>query len=132
MAEPTPPSLALFRILFPEFASVSDETIQAYLDGNIEVLSMPAWGACYGRAVMYLAAHELALSQARIASSVDAGGVVVAPTGVVQSASAEGLSVSFAVPSNRSEYAAWLAQTPYGQRYLALMRSCLSRGRLSW
>lgn len=127
------PDLATFRALFPEFASVPDASIQVLLTGNEEGLSKSNWGLCFAKAVLYLTAHELALSQARIAGSVDAGGgVVIAPTGQVQSASAEGLSVSFAIPSNQNEYQAWLAQTPYGQRFLALQRQCLSRGRLSW
>lgn len=133
MAEPVVPTLALFRVLYPEFSSVSDVTVEFYLDDNACGMSQSSWGRCYAKAALYMTAHQIALSQARIASTADSGGAaVVSPTGVVQSASAEGLSVSFAVPQNRSEYASWLGQTPYGQELLALQRQCLSRGRLSW
>lgn len=129
------PDLATFRALFPEFAAISDAVVQVYLDGAAEELDQGAWGLCYGKAVLNYAAHELALAQARQASatSTGSGGVVIPQTGKLQSGSEEGISFSFeASTTNKTASGEWLAQTPYGQAFLALQRKCLSRGRLSW
>lgn len=129
------PDLATFRALFPEFDAVLDATVQLYIDEAAEELDAGAWGRCYGKAVLYYAAHELALAQARQASAATGGGgeVVIPQTGKLQSGSEEGISFSFeASTANKSASGAWLDQTPYGQAYSALQRQCLSRGRLSW
>lgn len=129
------PDLATFRVLFPEFASVSDAAVGVYLDDAGGHLDQGAWGNCYAKAVMYYAAHELALSMARQASAVDngSGGVVIPQTGKLQSGSEEGISFSFeASTAGKTANGEWLAQTPYGQRYLSLQRECLDRGHLSW
>ena len=128
------PDLATFRILFPEFASIADPVIELYLDEASEFLSDGAWGRCYAKAVLNYAAHELALAQARAASASNQGGSVVIPqTGKLQSGSEEGISFSFeASTANKSATGEWLAQTPYGQAFLALQRQCLDRGVLSW
>lgn len=128
--------LVTFRLAYPEFQTVSDAAVQFRLDDAIEQLNEAAWGLCYAKAVLSYAAHELALSQARIAAASvdeDNGAVSIAPTGQITQASAEGLSVSFAGPSQgEGADSAYFAQTPYGQNYLALRRQCLSRGELSW
>lgn len=128
------PDLATFRALFPEFASVADATVQLLLDDTEDQLDQGAWGRCYAKAVLNHSAHELALSQARAASASNQNGSVVIPqTGKLQSGSEEGISFSFeASTANKSATGEWLAQTPYGQAYLALQRQCLSRGFLSW
>ena len=128
------PDLATFRILFPEFASVADEVVQFYLDEALEELDSGAWGRCYAKAVLNYAAHELALAQARTASASNQNGSVVVPqTGKLQSGSEEGISFSFEASTvNKSASGEWLAQTPYGQAFLALQRQCLDRGMLSW
>ena len=128
------PDLATFRIIYPEFSGVGDPVVQLWLDDAIETLSESAWGQCYAKAVLAHAAHNLSLSLSRQANSADDGnGIVeVAATGVVASAAAGGVSVSFAQPASTSstEDRAWFSQTPYGQHYLALRKQCLSRGRL--
>ncbi len=127
------PDLATFRALYPEFASVADAAVQVQLTVAGDELDQGAWGLCYAKAVLTYAAHMLALSQARVAAAQVVGaGVVLPPTGQVQSAGAEGLTVSFAVPQGQGAAAAWYSQTPYGQAFLAYQRQCLSRGRLSW
>lgn len=128
------PDLATFRVLFPEFASVADATVQLYLDDALDQLDQGAWGRCYAKAVLNYAAHELALAQARAASaSQQAGGVVIPQTGKLQSGSQAGISFAFeASTTNKSANGEWLAQTPYGQAFLALQRQCLSRAVLSW
>lgn len=128
------PDLATFRALFPEFASVADVTVQLYLDDALDQLDQGAWGRCYAKAVLNYSAHELALAEARKASASNQNGSVVVPqTGKLQSGSQAGISFSFeASTANKSAAGEWLAQTPYGQAYLALQRQCLSRGALSW
>lgn len=128
------PDLATFRALFPEFVGIGDATVQLYLDDSIDHLDAAAWGRCYAKAALNYAAHELALAQARTASvSVQSGGVVIPQTGKLQSGSEEGISFSFEASTvNKTATGEWLAQTPYGQAFLALQRQCLSRGRLSW
>ncbi len=125
--------LPSYRALYPEHEPLADSLIELQLCEAREHLSASGWGRCYERALLLWAAHELALSQARQASAAktDAGHVVVQASGTVTSASAAGVSVTFAVPiAARSHEAAYFNQSPYGQRYLALMRECLSRGRV--
>ena len=122
-----------YRALYPEHGPIVDAVIEVQIDAALEHLSRQRWGRCYPRAVLTLAAHEVALAQARQAGAVitENGQVVGQAAGTVASASAGGLSVSFAVPASaiRSD-AAYFSQTAYGQRYLALLRECLSRGRV--
>jgi hypothetical protein len=128
--------LATFRILFPEFDSVSDAEVTVYLD-LADDLSEDEWGDCYAQAALLYSAHLLSLSQIRrAAASTSTDGFVVVPnsSGSMTSATADGLSVGFAIPTvvqNGSDRDAWLNQTPYGQQYSALKRSCLSKGRLN-
>lgn len=127
------PDLAAFRIIYPEFSPVSDEIVEFYIADAVETLNENAWGVCYAKAVLSLAAHNLALSMARQASATDDGsGVVeIGATGAIASASAGGLSVSFTpTASASSDDGAFYSQTPYGQHYMSLRRECLSRGRL--
>ena len=122
-----------YRALYPEHGPIVDAVIKVQVAAALEHLSRQRWGRCYPRAVLTLAAHEVALAQARQAGAVitENGQVVGQAAGTVASASAGGLSVSFAVPASaiRSD-AAYFSQTAYGQRYLALLRECLSRGRV--
>lgn len=120
---------ATFKILFPEFVDVPDARITLGLAGAEGELSATLWGNCYAKAVYWLTAHELSLALARQAEGDDGGSVA---TGRIQSASVEGLSVSFAVPTNSTANADWLSQTPYGQAFAALARRCLQRAWLSW
>lgn len=128
------PDLPTFSLLYPEFDAVEDTVVQFWIDKAIDKLLEEAWGLCYTEGTLAHAAHELALSLARQASVIDAasGDTVIGATGVITSASAEGLSVSFAQQKSASETddGAFYAQTPYGQHFLALRRECLPRGRL--
>lgn len=121
--------LATFRALYPELNDVPDATVQAYLDDAGITLLSANWGRCYEKAKLLYAAHYAALFKARQAAAAGGGAVGGGP---IQSASAEGLSVSFAIPSNRSEAATWWALSPYGQEYLVTQRQCGRRAYLSW
>lgn len=129
------PDLATFRIMFPEFATISDAVVDFWVGDAAAELDAGAWGLCYPKAVMNYAAHQLALAQARAASATETGGgeIVIPQTGVLASGSEEGISFAFAQSSApKSVTQEWLSQTPYGQAYAALQRQCLDRGRLSW
>ena len=125
--------LPTYRALYPEHGPLLDAVVEVQIDAALDHLSRKNWGRCYPRAVLTWAAHEVALAQARQAGAVitEGGQVLGQASGTVASASAGGLSVSFAVPASASRSdAAYFSQTAYGQRYLALMRECLSRGRV--
>lgn len=129
-----PATVVQFKILFPEFDSVSDAIIQIYLDIATDELSISQWGECLNKAILYLSAHELALSQNRQANSnVTSSGLVVTSSGsaAITSASTGGISASFgstATMSQGSDRNTYLLKTEYGQMYLSLKRECLAVG----
>ena len=85
------PTLANFRILFPEFDAIDDVRIQLYIDDAIDELSKANWGKCWGKAVLYYAAHQLQLSIDRIEAGGDSGGGSGSQIGVLTSAVVEGV-----------------------------------------
>lgn len=124
-------SLETFKAMFPELCSVDDNVVELWLTQADEYLCEDSWGKCFDTACLYLAAHELALSLQRQASAASSGGNA---GGVVQSASADGLSVGYAVPNfatqgtiDETQY----AKTPYGLKYLQLRDNCIAGGRLA-
>lgn len=124
------PSVETFKIRFPELAGSGDTVIQFWIDDVAAELSEPNFGDCYPVAVETLAAHRLALSLQRQAQASQG----ITPTvGAVQSASADGLSVSLAqhkaATGNAREV--YLSQTPYGLEYLSIREKCLGRGRIA-
>lgn len=54
-----------YRALYPEHGPIVDAVIEVQIDAALEHLSRQRWGRCYPRAVLTLAAHEVALAQAR-------------------------------------------------------------------
>ena len=124
------PSVPTFKIRFPELSCSGEGTIQFWIDDVAAELSECSFGDGYPVAVETLAAHRLALSLQRQSQAAQG----ITPTvGAVQSASADGLSVSLATPraAAGSGQEAYLAQTPYGLEYLAIRERYLSRGRVS-
>lgn len=128
------PNLATFRIIYPELASASDAAVELWLDDAISNLVEGSWGPCYGRAALSWAAHNVALGLRSTAETSEGenGGIEQTPTGAVISASAEGLSVTFAQGDRSNPAMLWWNQTSYGQAYLAAQAQCLGRGGLSW
>lgn len=124
------PSIVTFKIRFPELAVATDPVIEFWIDDVAAELSEPNFGDCYPVAVETLAAHKIALSQQRQAQAAQG----ITPTaGTVQSASADGLSVSMALSkaATGSGREAYLSQTPYGVEYLSIREKCLGGGRVS-
>src|SRR5690554_6444816 len=127
------PDIVTFRAVFPEYASVADPTVQVYLEDAADTLDLASWGSCYGKAVLYYAAHHLALAQARAASaSVQEGAVVVPQTRKLQSGTQAGISFSFEQSMAQGMSDQWLSQSPYGQAFAALRRQCLAPAFLAW
>lgn len=118
-----------FRAVFPEFANVT-----AYPDAQIN--AHIALAGCYistqnygdldfnarAYAIELMAAHLLTLDL-KASAGTSGGGVASAAGGQVISASIDGVSVSMTVPPNKDQLQYWLNQTPYGQRYLAILQS---------
>ena len=125
------PTLDNFRALFPEFDQVDDVRIQLYIDDAIDEMNKKNWGNCWGRAVLYYAAHNLQLSNEKLESKAE-GAVSVAEFGRLSSASAGGLNVGFAQSpsSTGSDSGYWLSLTSYGQALSAFANACLPRLRL--
>ena len=131
----TTADVATFRILFPEFDPVADSTVQFYLDYYDCALSNLYWGdpasdpnSMKPEAELYASAHEIALSQNRIANaSVDPNGVVTTSStaGPMTSASAGSISAGFGATVLSTQGSAadtFFATTEYGQHFLMLKR----------
>ncbi len=123
--------LVTFRIFFPEFSSVAAEPIELYLALYNTSLQEDTWGDCFGEAILYRSAHEVALSQNRQANAqTTSSGFVTTSSGAgaITQASAGAISASYAQSSTQSlgsDTDTYLSQTQYGQQYLALKRQCL-------
>lgn len=119
------PTLANFRILFPEFVDVDDARVELFLNMTIDVMND---GDCYGKATLYRTAHELSLSLQRESGDGDSS----SGAGALTSASADGLSVGFATVdwANSAEGSYW-AKTPYGQSYVQAVAECGIGGRVA-
>ena len=124
-------NLKTFTAMFPELCIVDDNIVQVWIDEANDFLDPAAWGKCFDRACLYFAAHELALSQQRTAAASSTGSI---GGGVIQSASADGISVSYAVPNFSTQGTideSQFSKTPYGLKYLQLRDACLGGGRLA-
>lgn len=116
-------SVAEFRQQFPAFSDTtkySDEFIQAQM--NIAQLYISPEENCLVKneilkqMIYLMTAHLVALnSNLANGSSSNVGG------GQIASASVGGVSVSKAIPNNRTELDYWLNLTPYGMQLLALL-----------
>jgi hypothetical protein len=105
----TPPTLSEFRVKYPAFAAVADETVQAWLDeGDTETSVWP--DADRAKAVMLYAAHKLTESGA-LTSGQSLSGVTSFKSGTFSA------SLSDAAAS-RTGYDA----TAYGRDFLLLRR----------
>ena len=108
--------LAKFRILFPQFDSVTDEVVTAVAEQAACYISSTCTSGCGGELLNLMVAHMLELRN-QIATG---GGKALT------SASMGGVSVSLAQPAKASDRNSWLFMTPFGQQYLALEGKCVS------
>ena len=107
--------LSKFRILFPQFNSVSDEVVTAVAEQATYYIPNVCMGNLGVELLNLMVAHLLALRE-QIASG---GGKAL--TG----ASMGGVSVSLAQPAKADDRKTWLFLTPFGQQYLALESKCI-------
>lgn len=114
-------STAEFRQRFPSFSDetkYSEEFIQSQIDVAMLYIS-PGPNClvtqCQQKQMIYLmTAHLSALNNSLANGDSSAGGQIA-------SASVGGVSVSRALPNNRTELDYWLNMTPYGMQLLALL-----------
>lgn len=111
--------LALFRLLYPQFAAVSDEVVLATAQ---MALCFTAERGCKCTEQMWLlmVAHLLQLA----ANAAGGGGSI----GQLSGATIDKVSVSFAMPPATTAWSYWLNGTPFGQQFAALMSRCNSGG----
>ena len=112
--------LAKFRILFPQFSSISDEVVTAVAEQAICYISNICTGNLGVELLNLMLLHLLTLRE-QIATG---GGKALA------SASMGGVSVSLAQPAKPDDRKTWLFITPFGQQFLALESKCI-KGRAS-
>lgn len=111
--------LEKFRLLFPQFASVTDEKVNAWADWA-KCLADTNGCACTEQIWMLLVAHLIQLStQAENGTSIP---------GALASATVEKVSVSFQPAPGADGWSHWLNLTPWGQQALALMAACSAGG----
>lgn len=108
---------ASFRAQIPAYADATaypSVTVEGYFEqaGCYIVESCALTGACLRLALNLMTAHLMTIDQ-------PAGGSGV---GLVQSASIDKVSVSYAVQFTSSDWRNWLNQSQYGQRLLALLK----------
>ena len=114
--------VGVFRIAFPAFNSVSNETIEYWADVAGSFLS-ESWalnGKTFEHAINLMTAHLLFLNK-----KIDDGNNA---TGAVQSATEGSVSVSFTAPPSRDGWEYWLSSTPYGVQLWALLSGLMVGG----
>lgn len=118
----TPPTVEEFKIRFPEFATVADETVQAVLDEAVGDVG-PSWiERDRTPGVLHLAAHLLAVSGS---GGLGAGGGGAAVTGAIKRRTVGDTTTEFTGISGGSSTGGQLdyyRSTSYGVRYLSIMR----------
>lgn len=117
-------TLASFRQAFPEFASdkYPDGTVTYNLGFAARLLDEVRWGELYDDGVMFLTAHNLALSVPASASgSSGGGGGIGVPTGIVSSRSVGPISKSIDTSIGLQDGAGLYGATSYGRRYYQLL-----------
>lgn len=107
--------LSKFRLLYPQFASVSDEVVYAIAEQAECFMSIHAC-ACSDQSWMLMVAHMLALRAASESGN--------SAPGMLTSATIGSVSVSFQAPTSSDGWSHWLNQSPFGQQFLALSKAC--------
>lgn len=125
-----PDWIASFRARFPEFANVEDPQIAYVLETAAHWIG-DQWGCDCGIALLYLAAHYLALqilsTEIIKRTSSGSGGTIISG-GQVVSVTFETMKVGYSSPQfatgkmagSEGEYP--LGSTPYGQAYMDLLK----------
>jgi hypothetical protein len=122
----TPPSVAVFRARYPEFAAVPDATVEAVLTDAIAEVGTLWIEDDRKPAQLALTAHWL-VGQGVLGGIVAAGGGAVQTAGPVASVKVGDVETTFAKASGGSSGGSSgslsdYLTTSYGQRFLALLR----------
>lgn len=112
--------LAKFRILYPQFETVTDEVVEVIAEQALCYIGLGDC-ACNDQLWMLMVAHLLQLR-------FNAEDGAVAP-GAVTSASIDRVSIGFSAPTSSSSWGHWLNLTPFGQQFLALYNRCNTGAR---
>lgn len=119
----TTPTVDQFRVKFPTFSGVGNPTIQAAIDEASASVDQSWTEADYQPAILYLAAHIMASDGVLFDSLGATGGMIAA--GQVSEAKVGDAMVKLGGAGGGSGGggpASGYASTPYGQRYLQLLR----------
>jgi hypothetical protein len=116
-------TVASFRQAFPEFTSEKypDDTVTYNLGLSSRLLDPVRWGELYDDGILFLTAHNLALTAPAGASAAGGGGIGV-PTGIVSSKAVGPVSKSIDTSVGLDEGAGLYGATSYGRRYYQLLR----------
>lgn len=112
------PTYAEFVAKYPAFASLTEAAVQDQIDESAALLFLGAWGDWYSTAVELDTAHNLALSSMLMTDATTA----VIGSGIVSSASAAGVTTSFATPELGEKRTSrdWYTKSIFGQKFLRL------------
>ena len=119
------PILNIFRIVAPEFADVSGETVLQWIELTAPFVSKKRFKTLYTQALALLTAHRMKL--AGLSPADIAKGVTVESAGggsAVSSFSEGGMSISFNTP-NPLDADSELVLTQYGSQYLRVRNLCV-------
>ena len=112
--------LTVFRVIAPEFATMSDATVKATIELFMGFVSKKTFGDKYKLAVAYLTAHMIALQNEYTTA---AGASTDASVAGVKREREGDLEREYAIPDT-SDYMSLLYKTYYGLMYLQIMKLC--------
>lgn len=107
-------SVNVFKVRFPEFASIDDIIIQMMLDESYLLLSAP--NKYQDTLVLYYTAHNLTVQQNQVSGDTFASQAIA-------SDSVGNVSTSYANPTIKNTDIAFYMSTSYGQKYLEYKRA---------
>jgi len=112
--------LSVFRVIAPEFISLSDEQVKSMIALYEGFVSKKVFGSKYNLAVAYLTAHLIALNNLY---TTTAGASTDASVAGVRREREGDLEREYAIP-DASDYMSLLYKTYYGRMYLQIMKLC--------
>ena len=113
-------AIAVFRVVAPEFAQVTDATLGTWFDLFAPMVSKKTFGAKYDLALAYFIAHVLALQGVY---ATNAGTSTDGSVAGVKREKEGDLEREYAIP-DASDYMSLLYKTYYGRMYLQIMKLC--------
>jgi hypothetical protein len=119
-------TLEAFRLVAPEFAATTDETVNMVFDLVSPMISEDKFGKLYNQALAYLTAHWLSWQATIVASGSNSG----ASTGGRVTSEKEGdMSRSYSDNGNNSNSGSFtdnLERTAYGLEYKRICRMVIT------